>query len=264
MPNIPNIPNITNIFTKIVLRNDVIDNWKASRIILEKGEPALEMDFARMTSRMKIGDGIHTFNELPYSTITPNDIQDMIDKSVDAAGNINSIVLSPGTDNGTIKLTVNDIVYDNIPITGLGSAAYTNTSNYATAEQGDRAETAMVYKGLTNKMPVEDKTGNTFSVAEPFVIPSEKAETNFNTKVETGDTIIANTEGKWSVMPKGVADAAKTLTVGISANIVGGAKGQAVAANAGETMNIEVTELNTDFLKQGTKVIVLNGGSASS
>jgi hypothetical protein len=29
-------------------------------------------------------------------------------------------------------------------------------------------------------------------------------------------------------------------------------------------MNIEVTELNTDFLKQGTKVIVLNGGSASS
>lgn len=260
MPN----NNITTITTKIVLRNDILDNWKRSKVILEKGEPALEMDPERMTAKIKIGDGIHTFNELPYSSVSVDDIQEMIDNSMVESGAISSVVLNPGTKNGTLKLVINDVIYDNIAVTGLGSAAYTNTYDYATAEQGARAEKAMVYKGVTKTLPTDVEAGDTYTVENTFVIPDYKSATGEKISVYYGDTIIMNAEGKWSVMPKGIADAAKTLTEGISANITGGATGQASAANAGETMNIEITEINTDFLTQGTKVIILNGGNAAT
>lgn len=255
--------NIKTVYTKFVLRNDILENWQISSVVLEKGEPALEMDLEKRTTRIKIGDGIHTFNELPYSTITPDDIQDMIDKSMVTAGAINSVVLSSGTDNGTLKLTLNGIDYDNIKVTGLGSAAYTDASDYATAEQGKRAEISMVYKGSTDVLPTNVSTGDTYCAIKDFVITSDKTETGEEIKVVIGDTIVLNSAGKWLVMPKGIADRASSLTEGISANITGGAVGKADAANAGETMNIEITEINTDYLKQGTKVIVLNGGNAA-
>lgn len=56
---------------------------------------------------------------------------------------IQSVVLSGGTNNGTIKLTVDDVATDNINITGLNSAAYQPTNAFATAAQGDKADTAI-------------------------------------------------------------------------------------------------------------------------
>lgn len=257
--------NVKTVITKIILRNDIYDNWKVSKLILEKGEPALEMDLERMTTRIKIGDGIHTFKELPYSTITPDDIQNMINESMVSGGAVNSVSLSSGTNNGTLKLTINGVDYDNISVTGLGSAAYTDTSDYATAEQGERAESAMVYKGSVSSLPTENvNVGDTYSVTEDFTISMDKTESGKEIKVVKGDTIIVRSDKKWTVMPAGVADTAKSLTEGISANVTGGATGTASATNAGETMNIEITEINTDYLKQGTKVIILNGGNASS
>lgn len=254
--------NTTVITTKILLRNDVLSNWQISTIILEKGEPAVEFDPVSLTSKIKFGDGIHTYMELPYSSVSPVDIQEMIDNSMVSSGAIRSIVLNPGTKNGTLKLIINDVIYDNIAVTGLGTAAYTNTYDYATAKQGARAEVAMVYKGVAKTLPTNVSTGDTYTVENSFVIPDYKSANNDAIIVYHGDTIIVNSEGKWSVMPKGIADAAKTLTEGISANITGGATGQASATNAGETMNIEITEINTDYLKQGNKVIILNGGKA--
>lgn len=46
---------------------------------------------------------------------------------------IKVVSLESGTNNGTLKLVVNNIITDNISVTGLGSAAYTNSSAYATA-----------------------------------------------------------------------------------------------------------------------------------
>lgn len=47
---------------------------------------------------------------------------------------IKVVSLGSGTNNGTLKLIVNDIITDNISVTGLGSAAYTDSSAYATAD----------------------------------------------------------------------------------------------------------------------------------
>ena len=77
--------------TKIVLRNDSFDNWDKVKdtIILAKGEPAIEFNENNIV-KIKIGDGQHTWKELPYlvtesnntegggEIIIPNDIQQQI------------------------------------------------------------------------------------------------------------------------------------------------------------------------------------------
>ena len=45
-------------------------------------------------------------------------------------GSVASVSLASGTNNGTLKLTVNGTATDNIAVKGLGSAAYTASTNY--------------------------------------------------------------------------------------------------------------------------------------
>lgn len=84
-------------------------------------------------------------------------VQDTLDKADSA---IQNVTLESGTNNGTVKLTVGETVTDNIAITGLGSAAYTDSKSYdvfgaASAVLGadtDSADKATVYgvkKALT-------------------------------------------------------------------------------------------------------------------
>ena len=55
---------------------------------------------------------------------------------------VQSVTISPGTANGTIRLAV-DGNSQNAAVAGLGSAAYTNADSYATSAQGDKADTAL-------------------------------------------------------------------------------------------------------------------------
>ena len=265
-------PNVTEIITKIIIRNDIFENWEVSKIVLEKGEPAFEMNLEKMIAKLKVGDGIHTFKELPYSTITPEEVQTMINEALSGnqtpdytPSDVKSVTLSSGTNNGTLKLTVNGIEYDNIEVTGLGSAAFTNASDYATAEQGARADIAVVYKGPIDKLPDTDvHHGDTFTVISAFTIPADKSETGIDMNVVTGDKLYVKNNGKYHVIPAGASDVAKSLSEGISASISGGVTGTATPANAGESIDITVSEVNTDYLKQGTKIIIINGGNATT
>ena len=66
---------------RIVLRNDISENWAlvANTSILLKGEPAIEFD-EENNAKLKIGDGIKTWAELPYfgsgnsDVVLPDDI----------------------------------------------------------------------------------------------------------------------------------------------------------------------------------------------
>ena len=259
------------IMTKLILRNDVSSEWENSDIVLEKGEPALEIDADKKVAKIKIGDGYHVFNDLPYSTLTPDEIQDMIDKAAFNAGSIQSVSLDSGTNNGTLKLTVNNTVYDNISVTGLGTAAFTDASDYATSEQGRRADEAMSLKGTVGAtdatvetLPDENVSiGDSYKSISDFVIPAEKSFSGADISVVSGDIVVAMPNTKWLVISTGSVETAKSLTEGISAEITGGVVGSAVSsANAGETMTIEVKEINTDYLTTGSKVLVISGGSS--
>lgn len=123
--------------TRISLKTDTTANWATSTLVLLKGEAALEITESG-DYKIKFGDGVKTFKELTYATMTPAEINTLI-----TDGAVQSVSLATGTNNGTVKLTVDGKTTDNIAVKGLGSAAYTNTSNYATAAQGTLATNAV-------------------------------------------------------------------------------------------------------------------------
>ena len=56
--------NKNTLKTQLVLRNGTSAQWTAANPVLLKGELGLEND----TRRMKIGDGITAWEDLPYAT----------------------------------------------------------------------------------------------------------------------------------------------------------------------------------------------------
>ena len=72
--------------------------------------------------------------------------------------NLPTYVLSPGETNGSLKLNNSEDVF----VTGLGSAAYTDSASYATAEQGALAETALQ---LDTEFSIPDGDDDSMAVA---------------------------------------------------------------------------------------------------
>lgn len=80
------MPNYNEIKTRIIIRNDTSDNWEGSTIVLQKGEPAIEIDTVNKTGKLKIGDGTSTFSQLPFSTLTPDEIDTKIANASSGSG----------------------------------------------------------------------------------------------------------------------------------------------------------------------------------
>ena len=87
----------------------------------------------------------------PANGIPKTDLADAVQTSLDKADTAlqshQEVTLASGTNNGTLKLTVGGTATDNIAVTGLGSAAYTESAAYATAAQGTKADNAMPKAG---------------------------------------------------------------------------------------------------------------------
>ena len=166
--------------------------------------------------------------------MTPEEIRELVRTSGGGTsgegGAINSVELSSGTENGTLKITINGVEYDNIAVTGLGTAAFTDASDYATAEQGIRAETSMIFKGFISELPSDVSIGDTFSVVANITVPASVSKTEEDELVVSGGIVTVDSNGKWAVVTSGIST---------------------------------VTEVTTDNLVQGTKTIIFNGGSAS-
>lgn len=83
-----------------------------------------------------------------------SDVQTSLAKANSALQSHQTVKLEPGTNNGTLKLTVNGTATDNIAVKNLGSAAFTAASNYATAaELGNyytKTESDAKYSQATN------------------------------------------------------------------------------------------------------------------
>ena len=108
----------------------------------------------------------------PANGIPKTDLADAVQTSLDKADTAlqshQEVALASGTKNGTLKLTVGGTATDNIAVTGLGSAAYTESTAYATAAQGTKADNAM------------PKAGGTFTGA--ITVQAPTAEMNPATK----------------------------------------------------------------------------------
>ena len=92
-----------------------------------------------------------TAYQKPEGGIPETDLASAVQAKLTSAASAlqaSDITLGSGTNNGTLKLTVKGSATDNIAVKGLGSAAYTEASAYATAAQGTKADTALQPAGV--------------------------------------------------------------------------------------------------------------------
>lgn len=73
-------------------------------------------------------------NGIPKTDLASG-VQTSLAKADSALQSHQAVKLESGTNNGTLKLTVNGTATDNIAVKNLGSAAFTAASNYATAAE---------------------------------------------------------------------------------------------------------------------------------
>lgn len=107
------------------------------------------------------------------------------DAMTEAKAKVASVALAGGTNNGTLKLTVNGTATDNIAVTGLGSAAYTDADAYATAAQGEKADAAMPKAGgaFTGAVTVLAPTADMNPANKKYVDDAIKGVTQFDFQV---------------------------------------------------------------------------------
>ena len=116
------------------------EEWQGSSLVLLKNELAVDTT----NHIMKIGDGSQTFENAAIVGVSQDVVNSLISE-----GAVQTVVLSSGTNPGTLKLTIDGTETDNIAVTGLGSAAFAETTDFATAAQGALADAAMPKAGGT-------------------------------------------------------------------------------------------------------------------
>lgn len=316
----------TTLTTRIVLCSKNTASWATDTTVAMSGEMMIEWTtqtidgVSKTIPRIKIGDGTHTFAELPYvdksnaeiealindaqydlpiatdsrlggvkigtnisinstsgvisvangstsakgvvqlsdstsstSTslaATANAVKSAYDRASTAITNaataqstaeskVGSVALASGTNNGTLKLTVDGSATDNIAVTGLGSAAYTASTAYATSAQGTKADNAMPKSGGTftgavtlngaptsnlhaaTKKYVDDEITSKLSASDAMVFKGTLGTGGTVTAVPTsnvvkGDTYKVITAGTWAGSTCKVGDLLIAMTSGSS------------------------------------------------
>lgn len=187
--------NIT-LNTILVLRNDTEANWTTNQTTVpKKGEACVSID----KGKIKIGDGVSTWQELKYINATPEElsasgVQNVVvsgtgDTIIDAnfSGGVLTITkgyrqytlstdnIASNAPNGSITLKNSDGVTESTAaVKGLGSAAFTEATAYdaAGAAKAIQGETSNTVKG------VEDLANAAQATANAAIPATEKGANN--------------------------------------------------------------------------------------
>ena len=99
----------------------------------------------------ELTNGAVTTDKIDSKAVTSAKLSDDVNASL---ANADSAVqsIAQGANNGEIKYTTDGTNYTAVSVKGLGSAAYTNSTDYATAAQGTKADTAVqgIAEGAAN------------------------------------------------------------------------------------------------------------------
>ena len=114
-------------------------------------------------------------------------VQTSLGKADTALQSHQKVTLESGTNNGTVKITVNGTATDNVAVKGLNSAAYTESSDYATAAQGTKADNAMPKAGgaFTGAVTVQAPSENMNPATKQYVDTAINAVKQFEYQVVT-------------------------------------------------------------------------------
>ena len=124
----------------------------------------------------------------PKDGIPKTDLEQAVQTSLGKADTaLQTVTLGSGTNNGTVKITVNGTATDNVAVKGLKSAAYTDSSAYATAAQGTKADNAMPKAGgaFTGAVTVQAPSENMNPATKQYVDTAINAVKQFEYQVVT-------------------------------------------------------------------------------
>lgn len=171
-----------------------------------------------------------------------------------ADSKIGSVALASGTNNGTLKLTVDGTATDNIAVKGLGSAAYTASSAYATAAQGTKADNAMPRGGGAFTGAV---TLNADPTAALGAATKQYVDSQITSKIAASDAMVfkgtLGTNGTVTAVPTtGVVkgDTYKIVTAGTYAGSACKVGDLLIAMNSG---SVEANTTNWIYVPSGNE-----------
>ena len=171
-----------------------------------------------------------------------------------ADSKIGSVSLASGTNNGTLKLTVDGTATDNIAVKGLGTAAYTASSAYATAAQGTKADNAMPKSGGTFTGAVTLKADPTTDLG---AATKQYVDTQITSKIAASDAMVfkgtLGSNGTVTAVPTtGVVkgDTYKVITAGTWAGSSCKIGDLLIALNSG---SIEANSTNWAYVPSGNE-----------
>lgn len=218
--------------TRIQLKCDTLANWESSELLLKKGEVAIAIvDTAEGSTLQPVMFKVGTsengakFRDLDWASAKAADVYGWAKKAgieiedsntgkfvtgiswnastkklaVTRANAVQSVALTGGTNNGTLKLTVDGTDADNIAVTGLGSAAFTNSDAYATKNQGANADAAATaLDGITGKVKdyVDGAIQDVVAGNVAYAAEAGKVSNKLTITLGSGDTVFDGSEAQ--------------------------------------------------------------------
>lgn len=166
----------------------VVKGWATLLAKAQKGVDDAAAAAAAAQAAQSTADGKYS---KPAGGIPKTDLAEAVQTSLGKADtalqNHQTVTLESGTNNGTVKITVNGTATDNVAVKGLKSAAYTESSDYATAAQGTKADNAMPKAGgaFTGAVTVQAPTAEMNPATKQYVDTAINAVKQFEYQVVT-------------------------------------------------------------------------------
>lgn len=166
----------------------VVKGWATLLAKAQKGVDDAAAAAAAAQAAQSTADGKYS---KPAGGIPKTDlaaaVQTSLGKADTALQSHQKVTLESGTNNGTVKITVNGTATDNVAVKGLKSAAYTESSAYATAAQGTKADNAMPKAGgaFTGAVTVQAPTAEMNPATKQYVDTAINAVKQFEYQVVT-------------------------------------------------------------------------------
>lgn len=164
----------------------VVKGWATLLAKAQKGVDDAAAAAAAAQAAQSTADGKYS---KPAGGIPKTDLAEAVQTSLGKADtalqNHQTVTLESGTNNGTVKITVNGTATDNVAVKGLKSAAYTESSAYATAAQGTKADNAMPKAGgaFTGAVTVQAPTAEMNPATKQYVDTAINAVKQFEYQV---------------------------------------------------------------------------------
>lgn len=166
----------------------VVKGWATLLAKAQKGVDDAASALAAAQAAQSTADGKYSkpAGGIPKTDLTAA-VQTSLGKADTALQSHQKVTLESGTNNGTVKITVNGTATDNVAVKGLKSAAYTESSAYATAAQGTKADNAMPKAGgaFTGAVTVQAPTAEMNPATKQYVDTAINAVKQFEYQVVT-------------------------------------------------------------------------------